>query len=133
MDAQISKPTSLRLLKSFGVTNVLLSFFSREAILPMQLWNRWMYQKGVPRVLMSWSLGVRYYFFSHPYGRSFNSTLFVFDKITKKLDHFYDERLDLNSRRILQCKDDVLAFSWVNRVSVSRYESPINSSKLKVK
>ena len=124
MDREIS----LRLLQSYGATTVLLSFFDSIDQLTCQLWNRWMYNTGVPRVQMKISVKrTNHSFFSHPIGNKFANSLLTYQHDTQTAEQFTDRRLQLRDARIIQSGNDVYAFTWNKKVKVTKYENPFSS------
>ena len=112
---------------------MLLSFFDPIDQQYAQLWNRWMYNTGVPRVQMSVTLSrVNHSFFSHPIGSKFANSLLIYQHDTKTARQFTDRKLQLRDARIIQVGNAVYAFTWNQKVKVTKYENPLSQQEMEV-
>ena len=93
-----------------------------------------MYRTGVSRVQfkLTWKKARLNSFFSHPYGDQFKHKLLVYNHKEQKLSEFMDQRMQFDSRRIIQVCNDAYTFTWNRPVAVTKYTNPTSCEDLKV-
>ena len=72
-------PLSLRLLKSYGATTEIFSFFDQQMVTQFQAFNLWMYEHGVSRVQTRLRFDTRYKYIVCNIRESLKSSYWKFD------------------------------------------------------